>query len=200
MSAGAQITFIRPLCVGDAIQRTSRIIDVSAKQGSAGSLVFVRVRHEISNAGGLAVIDEQNIVYRERRPVGARERSSIPQVMEHDWMREIRPDALLLFRYSALTFNAHRIHYDQRYVREVEQYPRLVVHGPLIATLLLDLLRSQIPNAEVSKFTFRVIKPTYDGAILQLYGKCAGQAVQLWATHRNGDLAMQATAELARAV
>lgn len=199
MWAGSNIEFLRPLCVGESIQRTSRIVAISAKHGSTGPLVFVRVRHEISNAGGLAVIDEQDIVYRQPAPPEAQVRPSMPAAEMHDWMREIQPDDVLLFRYSALTFNSHRIHYNHRYVSEVENYPGLVVQGPLIATLLLDLLRRQMPAAQVARFSFRAVKPTYDVTPFQLCGRrgADGTTIYLWAQHTNGALAMHATAILA---
>ena len=113
-------------------------------------------------------------------------------------MREIVPDDVLLFRYSALTFNGHRIHYDRRYATEVEGYPGLVVHGPLIATLLLDLLRHHLPGATVARFSFRAIKPTFDIAPFQLCGRPSanGHTVALWARQAEGALAMDATATL----
>lgn len=199
MWAGSQIEFVRPLRVGEAIEKTSRIVDITAKDGSSGPLAFVRVRHEISNAAGLAVIDEQDIVYRQPAQAGAPERSSIPPAEVHDWMCEIQPDDALLFRYSALTFNAHRIHYNHRYASEVEKYPGLVVQGPLIATLLLDLLRRHMPGVELSRFTFRAVKPTYEATPLQLCGRrgADGTTIYLWAQHASGGVAMQATATLA---
>jgi 3-methylfumaryl-CoA hydratase len=199
MWAGSQIEFLRDLCVGDHIERTSRIVDVTAKEGSSGPLVFVRVRHEIGDAAGPAVIDEQDIVYRQPAPAGESGRPSMPSPEMHDWIREIQPDDVLLFRYSALTFNAHRIHYNHRYVSEVERYPGLVVQGPLIATLLLDLLRRHMPAARVSRFLFRAVRPVYDVTPFQLCGRrgADGDTIHLWAQHINGGLAMHATATLA---
>jgi 3-methylfumaryl-CoA hydratase len=115
------------------------------------------------------------------------------------WQRSLVPDDVLLFRYSALTFNGHRIHYDRRYVTEVEGYPALVVHGPLIATLLLDLLRRHAPEARVAAFGFKALRPAFDGRRLQLKGQPAadGRSVRLWAQDDEGWLAMDATAGLA---
>jgi 3-methylfumaryl-CoA hydratase len=114
------------------------------------------------------------------------------------WIREIRPDATLLFRYSALTFNGHRIHYDRRYATEVEGYPGLVVHGPLIATLLLDLLQRNLADANVASFSFRAIRPLFDIAPFSVCGKVTpdGKSAQLWATDSEGWLAMEATVGL----
>lgn len=204
MWAGSQIEFLRPLCVGAPIVKTSRIDDVSLKQGKFGPLVFVRVHHEISNAAGLAVVEEQNIVYRGPAPAEAvaspeKAEAKTPETKTPEWLREIQADAPLLFRYSALTFNSHRIHYDYRYATGVENYPGLVVHGPLIATLLLDLLRRHMPAARVSRFSFRAVKPTFDVTPFQLCGRrdADGSSIELWAQHSAGALAMTATATVA---
>ena len=115
------------------------------------------------------------------------------------WQREIVPDDVLLFRYSALTFNGHRIHYDRRYVTEVEGYPGLIVHGPLIATLLVDLVRRHVPDAFVKSFHFKAVRPTFDLHPFRLNGQPSadGRTVQLWAQDHEGWLTMQGTAELA---
>ncbi|WP_136417523.1 MaoC family dehydratase N-terminal domain-containing protein [Herbaspirillum sp. ST 5-3] len=198
MWAGGRLQFHHPLRLADAITRESRIVDVSYKEGRTGPLVFVLVRHEISNADGVALTEEHDIVYRDNpkpddpapKPIAARN--------DHDWMREIRPDDVLLFRYSALTFNGHRIHYDRRYVTEVEGYPGLVVHGPLIATLLMDLLRRNLPEAVVAQFSFRAIKPLFDTAPFFVCGKLDndGKTVLLWAKDATGALTMDASATL----
>ena len=134
---------IRPAARRRDDRRDSRIATSSVKEGRSGALVFVTVRHEISDAGGVAVTEEHDIVYRGNPQPGADAGRGAAAPTGEAWSREIAPDAVLLFRYSALTFNGHRIHYDRRYVTEVEGYPGLVVHGPLIATLLLDLLRRE---------------------------------------------------------
>lgn len=198
MWAGSRVEFRRPLRIGEAISRVSRVVDVSAKAGRTGTLVFVRVRHEISNAGGAAVIEEHDIVYRDAptasAPGAAPKRVPVDQL----WSREIRPDSVMLFRYSALTFNGHRIHYDRPYATEVEGYPGLVVHGPLTATLLLDLLRRNRPEADVSRFSFRAIRPLYDTAPFLIYGMPAADenAVRLWTGDADGWMTMEATATL----
>ena len=199
MWAGSRIEFPRPLAIGSAIWRESRIVDVSGKEGRTGPLVFVSVRHEIGDANGVALIDQHDIVYRENPKLG----DPVPPVQaapaDAEWTRSIEPDAVLLFRYSALTFNGHRIHYDGRYVAEVEGYPGLVVHGPLIATLLLDLLRRNIADTQVTQFNFRAVKPTFDVGSFQVCGRrdAGGKTVRLWAQHTDGALAMDATARLA---
>jgi 3-methylfumaryl-CoA hydratase len=199
MWAGGRLRFEQPLRVADAISRISRIADVSLKQGRAGPLVFVLVRHEISNTQGLAWTEEHDIVYREHPKSGEKAPAPEPGPTDAPWERTIHPDDVLLFRYSALTFNGHRIHYDRRYVTEVEGYPGLIVHGPLIATLLLDLLRRKMPEATVARFAFRAVSPLFDIAPFSVCGKPQGdgKTIELWAKNREGALAMQATAELA---
>jgi 3-methylfumaryl-CoA hydratase len=172
--------------------RISRIADVNLKQGRSGPLVFVTVHHEIRNEEGVALTEEQDIVYRDSASPAPPPAAPGGQ----EWEREIHPGDVLLFRYSALTFNSHRIHYDRRFATSVEGYPGLVVHGPLIATLLLDLLRSNMPEANVAKFSFRAISPLFDTAPFRICGNPEGDTVHLWAKTENGALAMDATATL----
>jgi 3-methylfumaryl-CoA hydratase len=199
MYAGGRLEFHRPLRVGATVSRRSRIADVSYKEGRTGALVFVLVRHEISDGEGLALADEQDLVYRESpsraEPVAKPQAAPAGAI----WTREIFPDDVLLFRYSALTFNGHRIHYDRRYVTEVEGYPGLVVHGTLIATLLLDLLRSNLPGPSVRRFSFRAVRPVFDIAPFSVCGRLEGdgRTAKLWAADAEGWLAMEATATLA---
>ncbi len=196
MWAGSQLRFLAPLRVGQALERVSTIEDVRLKEGRSGSLVFVRVRHEIQAGGQPAIEEFHDIVY--RGPPGPDEAAAAGQpapAADAKWSRTIEPDDVLLFRYSALTFNGHRIHYDRRYVTEVEGYPGLIVHGPLIATLLLDLLRRQQPEARVTHFEFKALKPVFDTAAFQVQGCPQGDgSARLWAVTPGGELAMQATA------
>jgi len=192
MWAGGRFEFHRPLRVGDQITRETRIVDIKEKTGRSGPLVFILVRHEISNAEGLAFSEEHDIVYRDH----SRDKSSAGPVQPAPaggaWERVIKPDDVLLFRYSALTFNGHRIHYDRRYATEVEGYPGLVVHGPLIATLLMDLLRRNDPSAKVTRFSFRAVSPLFDTGLFVVCGKPEDGSVQLWAKDAAGNLAMTA--------
>ena len=192
MWAGGRFEFKRPLRIGETVQRVSRIVDVKYKEGRTGPLVFVVVRHEISDA----IVEEHDIVYRGEvaAPQDPRQAPA-----EAAWERVIHPDDVLLFRYSALTFNGHRIHYDRRYATEVEGYPGLVVHGPLLATLLLDLLRRNLPGAAVTRFAFRAVSPLFDVAPFAVCGKPEGDAVKLWAKNAEGGLAMEATAAISPA-
>jgi 3-methylfumaryl-CoA hydratase len=198
MWAGGRLEFLRPLAIGDAIRRTSRIADISAKQGRTGPLVFVRVRHEIAGGDALALTEEHDIVYREAPQPGAPAEAPPAAPGGAQFSRDIAPDPVLLFRYSALTFNGHRIHYDRSYVTEVEGYPGLVVHGPLIATLLVDLLRRQRPDARLATFSFRAVSPLFDTAPFSVQGRIDdAKTAALWASGPQGQLAMQATATLA---
>jgi 3-methylfumaryl-CoA hydratase len=188
-----------PLVVGDAVQRVSRIASVTHKAGRTGDLVFVLVKHEVHNAQGLALTEEHDIVYRANPQPGDAVPSPQPAAKDAAWSMQIKPDDVLLFRYSALTFNGHRIHYDRRYVTEVEGYPGLIVHGPLIATMLVDLLRRHMPEANVTGFEFRAVRPVFDIAPFKVHGKPSadGKTVQLWTEDHDGWLTMQATATLA---
>lgn len=190
MWAGSRFEFHRPLRVGDQMTRETRVIDIKEKSGRSGPLVFVVVSHEISNAAGLSITEEHDIVYRDHGPAAPLQAAPVDAA----WERTIQPDDVLLFRYSALTFNGHRIHYDRRYATEVEGYPGLVVHGPLIATLLMDLLRRHQPSATVTRFSFRAVSPLFDTASFAVCGKPDGNTIQLWAKDAAGNLAMSAEA------
>lgn len=196
MWAGSRIDFLAPLHAGQAISRTSRIADVRMKEGRTGPLVFVHVHHDIHAEGQRVIHEEHDIVYRDLPQAGEPAPVGVPAPLDAAWTREIHPDDVLLFRYSALTFNGHRIHYDRRYVTDIEGYPGLVVHGPLIATLLLDLLRRQLPSAQVRRFAFKAMMPIFDTAPFRVCGQPQGSTVQLWAVTPEGQLAMEATAEL----
>jgi 3-methylfumaryl-CoA hydratase len=197
MFAGGRFEFHHPLKVGEPMTRTSRITDVSGKTGRSGTLVFVTVRHEFANVGGIALTEEHDIVYREnpRADVPVPKPTAAPA--GETFSREIVPDPVLLFRYSALTFNSHRIHYDRPYVTEVEGYPGLIVHGPLIATLLVDLLRRRLPDAKVARFSFRAMRPLFDIHRFTVCGRVDGRSVALWTRDHEGWLTMDASAELA---
>ena len=201
MWAGGRLTFEHPLHVGDEITRVSRIADINVKEGRSGSLVFVTVRHEISDARGIALTEEHDIVYRDNPPpatAGAPAAAPPPAPAGEQYAREIVPDPVLLFRYSALTFNGHRIHYDRSYVTGVEGYPGLIVHGPLIATLLVDLLRRQLPGSRLRRFRFKAVRPIFDIHRFHVCGREEGERGHaLWARDHEGALAMEASAELA---
>jgi 3-methylfumaryl-CoA hydratase len=201
MWAAGQFEFFHNLHLGDEITRTSTIDDVTVKTGRTGSLCFVRVRHEVSNVRdgvdmGLALREFHDIVY---RPAPQAASSAAPQPATFDaapsaaYSQVITPSDPLLFRYSALTFNGHRIHYDRKYVTEIEGYPGLIVHGPLMATLLAGLGQKLNPDARIAAFEFRALKPVFD---LHPFEICAGEvnddSVDLWVKDFEGHVTMKA--------
>jgi 3-methylfumaryl-CoA hydratase len=193
MWAGSRLEFVKPLRVGSDVRRVSTIKDVVEKEGRSGPLVFVTVRHEVSDDAGLVLSDEHDIVFRGESALAAK---PVLARTGAKWRREIQPDPVLLFRYSAVTFNSHRIHYDHPYVTTVEGYPGLVVHGPLIATLLMDLLRRNEPDAVVKTYSFRALRPLYDTASFFTCGlpDAEGRSAKLWTRDAEGAVTMEATA------
>jgi 3-methylfumaryl-CoA hydratase len=196
MWAGGRLQFLRPLGVGEPIQRVSTIKSIQSKSGRSGQLVFVTVLHEISNAGGVAIREEHDIVYREAPAPGAAAPQPVPAPTGEQFGHTVTPDPMLLMRYSALTFNGHRIHYDRPYVMQEEGYPGLVVHGPLIATLLMEALRHAHPDKTIRSFEFKAVSPLFDIAPFTVNGKLEGGTASLWARGPEGQLAMQARAEV----
>jgi 3-methylfumaryl-CoA hydratase len=200
MFAGSRLSWEpgNPLRVGDEATRVARIESVEHKRGRSGEMVFVRARYEVRNARGLCLAEEQDIVYRAAAQPGEQPPAPAPAPAHAPWRREIAPDPVLLFRFSALTFNGHRIHYDRPYATGVEGYPGLVVHGPLLATLLVDLARRHEPARFVRRFEFRAVRPVFDGQSFGVNGAPAadGRSAKLWASDHEGWLAMQASVEL----
>jgi 3-methylfumaryl-CoA hydratase len=199
MWAASRLRSIRPLRVGRRYIRRSQIASVDLKAGRSGPLVFVRVHHEIADESALAIVEDQDIVYRDipkpgKAEVSAGETSTAPSA----WSREVNPDQVLLQRYSGLTFNGYRIHYDRQYAMDQEGYPGLVVQGPLLATLLLDLMRTHRPEESIEAFSFRAVRPTFDLAPFTLCGApgAGHKTVELWVQLANGTRVMNATAEL----
>jgi len=196
MWAGSRIAFPGTLRIGEEAERRSSIVDVMAKQGRSGRLVFVSVRHEIAGPDGVAIVDWHDIVYRD----GLDGKGVIPPGQPAPGDAAIRQefvtDLTLLFRYSALTFNGHRIHYDRDYTTGVEGYPGLVVHGPLLATLLVGLAERARPDSRLARFDFRAVRPVFDGEPFVLCGSSSGDtAMDLWIADHGGQLAMRAEAE-----
>jgi 3-methylfumaryl-CoA hydratase len=201
MWAGGRLQWHAPLRVGERVERLSRIVSVTHKPGRSGDLVFVVVRHELGNDAGLALTEEHDIVYRAAAQPGEAAPAPVAAPGGASWSREFVPDPVLLFRYSALTFNGHRIHYDRSYVTQEEGYPGLVVHGPLIATLLVDLVRRERPQARLASFAFKAVRPTFDLHPFRVNGRASddGRGAQLWAQDHEGWLTMQAQASFAEA-
>ncbi|NQU71121.1 MAG: MaoC family dehydratase N-terminal domain-containing protein [Rhodospirillales bacterium] len=194
MWAGTKMTFHQPLRAGEKITRVSTVSDVTIKDGSSGALCFVTVRHEISGPNGLATTDEHLTVYRAASEPGAPAPKPQPAPHNPDWSRPIHPTPVMLFRFSALTNNSHRIHYDRSYVTEIEGYPGLLVHGNLTATLLLDLFRREMPHATLKTFNLRAVSPLYDINDFSVSGRIGddGASGTLWAANHEGALAQQA--------
>lgn len=196
MWAGSRVRYLADLPVDAEASRRSRILRVENKVGKRGSLWFVTVAHTIASEGRPCIVEEQDIVYREATPPGA---APAPAPQRHDgeaqWGRAFQPDTTLLFRYSALTFNGHRIHYDPAYARDEEGYPGLVVHGPLTATLLQQLAVEHGGGRRLAQFDFRGVSPLFVDRAFRLEGQAlADGSLALWARGPDGELAMSATA------
>jgi 3-methylfumaryl-CoA hydratase len=197
MWAGSRFTFHRPVRIGDALARQSRILNVTAKHGRSGELLVVTVRHEIATEAGVAITEEQDIVYREAPAPRATAAPGESAPGGAEWSRMLTADPVLLFRYSALTFNSHRIHYDHPYATDVEGYPALVVHGPL--TLLLDALQRQHPSMAIASLSVRAMRPLFAGVPFRLEGRLAPDGgADLWAVDGDGAMTMRASAGLTR--
>lgn len=185
MWAGSRLEFLRPIRVDANVSRRSTILNVKEKTGSTGSLLFVTVQHEYVQDGQRALVEEQDIVYREPTPpkLGATE-----ALQDGDWLEDIQPIPTLLFRYSAVTFNGHRIHYDWPYATETEGYPGLVVHGPLIATLNLRAFVRANPLARVRRFSFRGLRPLICPDAFSVGGRLLDNGkAQIWAGNAAGQ-------------
>jgi 3-methylfumaryl-CoA hydratase len=198
MWAGGRFEFHEPVRIGDLLRRTSTIADVRRREGRSGALVFVTVRHEIARDDALLLTEEHDIVYRDLPRQGAPASEPERAPTDESTTRTVVPDPVLLFRYSALTFNGHRIHYDRRYVTEVEGYPGLVVHGPLIATLLIGEAERQRPGLQPKRFEFKAVHPLFDVDPFELCCRFGdGAPIDLWARDRAGRLAMRARLDAA---
>ncbi|MFJ7005671.1 MaoC family dehydratase N-terminal domain-containing protein [Pseudomonas putida] len=185
MWAGGRLEFIHPLRVDAQVSRRSTILNVQEKHGRTGSLLFVTVQHEYVQDGQRALIEEQDIVYREPSPPKLGGTEPMPQ---GDWHLHVQPSPTLLFRYSAVTFNGHRIHYDWPYVTETEGYPGLVVHGPLIATLNVQAFVRANPQLTVRRFSFRGVRPLICPDAFEVGGRLIGEGkAQVWAGNQAGQ-------------
>ncbi|MBW8783332.1 MAG: MaoC family dehydratase N-terminal domain-containing protein [Novosphingobium sp.] len=193
MWAGGRVSFVTPLRLGEMATRTSTILKVEAKSGRSGNLVFVTVEHRIAGEHGLAIVEEQDLVYREAAAAGSIAAPAAGPTPEAPWVEAVEPDTVLLFRYSALTMNGHRIHYDRPYAMDEEAYPALVVHGPLQATLLADLAVRKF-GRPLASFSFRGQVPAFDGVTLHVCGEPADAGASLW-TEQGGGKNMVATAK-----
>lgn len=198
MWASSDVRFIASLKVGDLVQRISKVTAIREKPGSTGPLVFVEVAHQTKAADQLLIEEVQNIVYREASSAAPAPRPSdqTPDLSAWQWHRLLQPDTALLFRYSALTFNSHRIHYDLPYAMDVERYRGLVVHGPLMATLLLDLAARELGDNRLTRFAFRGQSPAIAGEPLHLVGKQEGETLTFATLGGDGRIVMSAEASV----
>ncbi|HWI13942.1 MAG TPA: MaoC family dehydratase N-terminal domain-containing protein, partial [Burkholderiales bacterium] len=197
MWAGGSLAFHEPLRVGDELKKDTEIVSVSEKTGKTGALVFVTVRHTIAANGKLAVVEDHDIVYREAAKPTDAPAQTRQAPASGAWRREVAPDPVLLFRYSALTFNGHRIHYDLDYVRDEEHYPGLIVHGPLQTMLMLELCRAHAPRP-VRKLDYRAQHPVFHTERFSVCGTpdSAGNRAEVWTANGAGAYAMTGTVEL----
>jgi 3-methylfumaryl-CoA hydratase len=201
MFAGERFRFHRSIRIGDSVRRETELTDISVKSGSTGTLVFATVVQRIFTPEGLAIEEERRTVFREEVKAGERNQAPRRETAPGDvpWRRSITPDPVLLFRFSALTFNSHRIHYDRPWAMEREGYPALVVHGPLTSTLLIDFAGDHTKGRAVVSYETQARAPLFDTAPFELRGRPAadGHAAELWAVTPEGTVAMSARAELA---
>ncbi len=198
MFGGFRATYHKPLILGKMMRRDARIADIQVKEGRTGTLLFCTVHYEFFGEDGLALEEDHDYVYRGNPSADAKDgsgssgkTSSAPN--DHTWSKEIVPDPVMLFRYSAVTFNGHRIHYDRKYVTEVEGYPALIVHGPLIATLLAELALENNPGCAFRHFDFQARAPLFDNAPFTVAGKPTAEGCSLWSTTPAGGYSARAT-------
>jgi 3-methylfumaryl-CoA hydratase len=201
MYAGSTFTFDSDIRVGDKLRREIEFTDIQLRSGSTGTLVVTTQTRRIFTPRGLALTEAASTVFREE--VKAGEKSGVPvrDVAPADvpWRRTIKADSVMLFRYSAITFNPHRIHYDRTYCLETEGYPGLVVHGPFAQQCLFDLLRDSMPGRKIKTFAVRARAPLFDTAPFDVIGRPTddGKGAELWTVTPKGTIAAQATATLA---
>ncbi|MEC9362974.1 MAG: MaoC family dehydratase N-terminal domain-containing protein [Pseudomonadota bacterium] len=197
MWAAGSMRMASPMRLGQPAERRSRIESIETKAGKSGALVFLNLDHEYLQDGRVCMQERQNLVYRDMPTAAAPLPPGEPAPSAADWTQTVTPDPVLLFRYSALTYNGHRIHYDRDYAVQREFYPALVVHGPLLATLLLELVHANLPGVRLASFSFRAVRPTFDTLALGVFGKRDGQRLRLWSADGDGFLCVSAEAELA---
>ncbi len=194
MWAGGQIRFKSPLIVGNEIEKISQITDIKEKKGKTGKLFILEIEHHLLDGGKLCVNERQNLVYREDPKPG--QPPTTPPDSPHgpDVTKEVTPDPVLMFRYSAVTFNGHRIHYDADYARDIEGYPGLVFHAPLTATMLAELCCALSENPAPVSFKYRATSPLFANETFRISAKHEDNGIVAWATNPRGDMAMFALA------
>ena len=196
MWASSAMKRTRSLRLGQAARRHSKVRSIDAKTGKSGTLLFITLDHTISQDDHVCIQEEQNPVYRETPSVAAPAAAGEPAPGDATWSRVFQVDPVLLFRYSALTYNGHRIHFDRTYAMGKEFYPALVVHGPLLATLLIQLARDSLPSETLSEFQFRGVRPVFDLHAFTVCGRQDGKRLLLWIADHEGYLCISASAVL----
>jgi 3-methylfumaryl-CoA hydratase len=201
MIAGGRLTLARPIPVGAELTATSSVARVNVKTGRTGEMAFVTVRHELAVGGEPVGAEDQDIVYRSEPPgtaprVMSRAETGEPEP-EGDWRLSLATDPVLLFRFSALTYNGHRIHYDKPYVTQTEGYPDLVIHGPLLALLALELPRLHAPDRTVTSFEYRLVRPAFVPSRVVAAGSAEGDAATLTVAAAGAAPSLTAKATLA---
>lgn len=205
MYAGERLRFHRPIRIGDRLERETELLDITLKEGSTGKLAFTTLIHRIYGPDGLAVEEERDTVFREeaspaqteKKKPAAPSRDAVPGDLP--WRRSVHPDPVMLFRFSALTFNGHRIHYDRPYAMKEEGYPGIVVHGPFTSLLMMDFARDNNPGRTMTSYSMRARAPLYDTAPYTIVGGPAGDKgrCDIWALTPEGAIAMSASATFA---
>jgi len=186
MFAGERVRFHRPLAIGETVRRETTLADLSVKSGGTGTLVFATATSRVVGADGLVAVEDECNQAPRREPAP----DDVP------WRRKVTPDPVLLFRYSALTFNSHRIHYDRAWAMDVEGYPGLVVHGPLTTTLLVDFARDSNPGRRLVGYATQARAPLFDTAPFELRGRPTGRGGECWAVTPEGTIAMSCEVDL----
>ena len=195
MWAGSRLEFIRPISAHQSLRRESEILKVELKHGKSGDMYFVTVQHSIYVENELAILEEQDIVYRDVSNQVHSTAQKQPEQIEtkvFDYQKKFPIDPVMLFRYSAVTFNSHRIHYDRPYAIQEEGYPGLVVHGPLLATLLIHHFKQEHPDKNIRHFEFRAVNPVFDFDDVQICGRIGQDNDELWVQKGNGQICMKA--------
>ena len=193
--AGCRMAFHQPIRVGDEIRRVGEVKTLTTKVGRSGPLVFTTFRDEIFGPKGLAMAEEMDIIFREDPKAGEAPPPPQARPPEPMWQRSVQADPPLLFRFSALTYNSHRIHYDYLYTTQVEKYPNLLVTGPLQAVLLLDLARRNTSSRPIAEFSCRAERPVFEGALISVEGtpSADGTGARLWTLDQSGAIGMTAS-------
>ena len=196
MWAGGEVKWIEPIAEGDSLTRTSKIIRADSKTGSTGDLLITSLHHQISRGPDVCIDERQDVIF---MPAATAPASPRPRLLDYtpDWQRDTLFDEVALFRYSALTFNSHRIHYDAIYAREVEHYPALVVHGPLLASTLIQTALRELGAARPVAFSYRAVAPAFVGEKLQIVGKGDANALQLAVVGADGSVRTAGTLQAA---